>query len=287
VLALATACGSADRSSAAGKSRSADAAGGAASALPRADEIASSELALSATAPNAAAPAALPALPTMILRSGSASLRVDSLEEALAALTRAATTVGGAVGNTTLSTDAEQVRLATVELRIPAAVFGDAVAALGTIGTVESVNTAAQDVSEEYVDLAARRTNAARLEQRLLTVLSTRTGKLEDILVVERELARVREEIERMDGRARWIEGRAAMSTLTVSLHEPAIGVGPRTTAGVLASAFAAAWHNFVDLVAALIATSGVWLPIGAVVCAGVVAWRGRRRRTGLAASAA
>lgn len=226
----------------------------------------------------AGASPSLPAMPSMILRSGSASLRVDSLEVALAALTRAATAAGGTIGNTTMSTDADNVRLAQIELRIPSDRFGDAMAALRQVGTVESVNTTAQDVSEEYVDLVARRANAERLEQRLLTVLATRTGKLEEILSVERELARVREEIERMDGRTRYLKERAAISTLTVSLHEPSLAVGPRTSPSVLGNAFVSAWENFINLLAALIASSGVWIPFGVVVGAGVLAWRGRRR---------
>ncbi|MCU0636095.1 MAG: DUF4349 domain-containing protein [Gemmatimonadaceae bacterium] len=232
-----------------------------------------------AVAPAAPAAPSLPAMPTMILRSGTATLRVDSLEVAITALTRAAIASGGVVGNTTLSTDADDVRLATVELRVPSNHFDDALAVLRQVGTVESVSTTAQDVSEEYVDLVARRANAERLEQRLLTVLGTRTGKLEEILSVERELARVREEIERMDGRTRYLKERAAMSTLTVSLHEPSLAVGPRTSPSVLANAFVSAWENFVELLAAVIASSGVWIPVGVVVGGGVLAWRGRRKR--------
>jgi hypothetical protein len=224
--------------------------------------------------------AVLPAMPSMILRSGSASLRVDSLEVAIAALSTATTAVGGTIGNTTLSTDSDNIRLATIELRMPSNRFDDAMASLRAIGKVESVNTAAQDVSEEYVDLVARRENAVRLEQRLLAVLANRTGKLEEILSVERELARVREEIERMDGRTRYLKERAAVSTLTVSLHEPSLAVGPRTSPGVLANAFVAAWRNFIEVLAALIASSGVWIPVGVVVGGVALAWRRRRPET-------
>ena len=42
-----------------------------------------------------------------------------------------------------------------------------------------------------YVDLTARAANVERLERRLIDLLARRTGKLEDVLAVERELARV------------------------------------------------------------------------------------------------
>ena len=70
------------------------------------------------------------------------------------------------------------------------------------------MNVSAEDVGEEYVDVQARVANAHRLEQRLIEVLATKTGKLSDILNVERELARVREEIERMEGRMRYLRTR-------------------------------------------------------------------------------
>jgi hypothetical protein len=289
--ALASSCGSADRSreraATVGSAEPASAASGAADmvqATPTSPMMATEAVAppqdammrnsaITQTSPS------LPAMPSMILRSGSASLRVDSLEVAIAALTKSTVAAGGVIGNTTMSSDADNVRLATVELRIPSDRFGDAMSALRQIGTVESANTTAQDVSEEYVDLVARRANAERLEQRLLAVLATRTGKLEEILSVERELARVREEIERMDGRARYLKDRAAISTLTVSMHEPSLAVGPRTSPSVLANAFVSAWENFINLLAALIASSGVLIPVGVVLGGGVLVWRGRSKR--------
>jgi hypothetical protein len=64
------------------------------------------------------------------------------------------------------------------------------------LGDVESVNIGSEDVGEAYADMEVRLANGRRLEQRLLELLATRTGSLEDVLAVERELARVRQEIE-------------------------------------------------------------------------------------------
>jgi hypothetical protein len=51
---------------------------------------------------------------------------------------------------------------------------------------------------------------------------------------VERELARVRKEIERMEGRLRYLKAGAQLSTLSVNLHEPVPIVG--VLAGAIAS---------------------------------------------------
>ena len=213
----------------------------------------------------------------MLIRTGDASIEVDSLEPAVAALRTLAARVGGFVANTSFSGGRDQMREATLQLRIPAARFDEAHGALAQLGRVEWANVTAQDVGEEFVDLTARVANARRLEDRLVELLARRTGKLDDVLAVERELARVREAIERHEGRLRYLRTRVATSTLSVRLHEPAPVIGGRGSGGVIGEAFRQAWRNFVGAVAALIAASGVLVPLGIVV-AGVWLWVRRRR---------
>jgi multidrug efflux pump subunit AcrA (membrane-fusion protein) len=215
----------------------------------------------------------------MIIRTGFASVQVDSLDVAIAAVQRIATSLGGWVGNTSLSAGANEVRSATIELKIPAARYDEALAGLRPIGKVETVNSNAEDVGEEFVDLTARTTNARRLEERLVTLLATRTGKLEDVLNVERELARVREEIERHEGRLRYLRSRIATSTLTVTVHERAPLVNPSPGESILGEAFRDAWRNFVRFVAAFIASLGTIIPVAVLLAAGALAWRRFRPR--------
>ena len=142
-----------------------------------------------ATMPSAAATA-------MIIRTGTATIKVDSLEPAVAQLRALALSVGGYVGNTSIQTGKEQLRSATVEIKVPSQRWGQLLVGLKPIGTLEAQDESAEDVGEEYVDVQARVANARRLEARLIDLLANRTGKLSDALSVERELARVREEIE-------------------------------------------------------------------------------------------
>ena len=111
-------------------------------------------------------------------------------------------------------------------------------------------------------------------------ILGTRTGKLSDVLAVERELARVREEIERQEGRMRYLRTRAAMSTLSVTVHEKPPVVAGTGSLGVLADAFRQAWRNFIAFIASTIAALGTLLPLAATVTAIVwLVWRARRAR--------
>ncbi|MBV9109226.1 MAG: DUF4349 domain-containing protein [Gemmatimonadetes bacterium] len=211
---------------------------------------------------------AVPATP-MIIREGKATVRVDSLELAVAKVQQLAMSLGGYVASTNVQTGSENAREATLELKIPAAKWDQAVGGLKPIGKLESQETSSQDVGEEYVDVTARMQNSRRLEERLVNLLATRTGKLEDVLAVERELARVREEIERYEGRLRYLRARVGMSTLTVVLHEhyPVLEPGQNP----ILSAFADAWRNFVGFLAALIAALGWLIPL--VLVLGVLAW--------------
>ncbi len=258
---------------------------------PAASEMAGASVRLSAqSAPNAVAQPSPDPLssnvaqgstaPSMIIRNGSASVQVDSLELGIAAVQRMATTYGGFVGNTSLSAGDNQVRSATIELKIPSARYDEALAGLRPIGKVEAVTSTAEDVGEEFVDMTARVTNARRLEERLITLLATRTGKLEDVLAVERELARVREEIERYEGRLRFLKTRVAISTLSVTIHErmPLVSAAPGEN--VLLEAVKDAWRNFVHFLAALIASMGVIIPIAALLAAALFGWRRWRRRS-------
>ena len=218
--------------------------------------------------------------PSMIIRNGTASVEVAKLDDALAALRDLAQRLGGYVANTSVTTGRDQTPSGTIELKIPSARYDSALVGLEPLGKVESVNTMAEDVGEEFVDITARLANARRLEDRIVAILATRAGKLEDVIAAERELARVREEIERYEGRLRFLRTRVAMSTLSVTVHEsyPVVG-GPGT--GPIAQSFKQMWRNFVLFVAALIASLGWLLPlsaIGVVIGFGVRRYLGRRK---------
>lgn len=210
------------------------------------------------------------AAPSMIVRTGNASVEVDSLEAAVTALRRLAQRLGGYIANTTLQAGREQLHQATLEIKTPAERFDDLTSGLRPLGRVEFINVNAEDVGEEFVDLTARAANARRLEERLLDLLGTRTGRLQDVLAVERELARVREEIERLDGRLRYLRTRAAMSTLSVTVHEPPPLVS-RPGGSPIVDAFRQAWRNFVGLLSGVIASLGIVIPVAGLAWGAVL----------------
>lgn len=222
-------------------------------------------------------PGSLPvdAAPPMVIRTGTATIKVDSLAPAIARLRIIAQQLGGYVGATSISIGSEQLRSATVELKVPASRWNQFLEGIKPIGVLEHQEESAEDVGEEFVDVSARVANAQRLESRLIALLANRTGKLSDALEVEQQLARVREEIERYQGRLRFLSSRAAMSTMTVTLHEPAPVVGSHPGENPILDAFGTAWRIFVGFIAFLVASLGVLVPLAIIVA--VIWWLGRR----------
>ena len=232
-------------------------------------------------APRQATPAQAPSTaPSMIIRNGDVSVEVDSLESAMEAVRRLAASLGGYIGNVSVSNGEHQVRSASLEMKIPANRFDDAMTGMQPLGKVQRSTATAQDVGEEFVDITARIANAKRLEARLVTLLATRTGKLEDVLAVERELARVREEIERYEGRLRYLSTHITTSTIVATVHEKAPLVATTPGRDPIRLAFVNMWRNFVLFVAWGIESLGVLIPVAALallVARGWKRWRPTR----------
>ncbi len=103
-------------------------------------------------------------------------------------------------------------------VRVPAAHFDEAFEVARSAGRVLAENRRAADVTEEYVDLGIRADNARKSRTRLLAILE-KAEKVEDILKIESELRRLTEELERMEGRLKFLADQVAMSTLTAEFR--------------------------------------------------------------------
>jgi hypothetical protein len=147
-------------------------------------------------------------------------LIVKDSDEAFAEIQGLVQELGGFVSESNIWRDGEY-RRGSVTVRIPADELDDALDKLRALALdVESENIDSQDVTEEYVDLEARLVNERRTEEELQELLETRSeiGKTEDILEVHRELSVVRQEIERIQGRMRYLDNLSAMATVRIEL---------------------------------------------------------------------
>ena len=106
-------------------------------------------------------------------------------------------------------------------VRIPENQFGtvlDKVRGLANNRNEEKVT--GQDVTEEFIDLEARIKTQRALEAQFLQIMK-QAGKIEDALEVQRQIAEVRTEIEKLEGRKRFLENRSSLSTITVNILAP------------------------------------------------------------------
>ena len=81
-------------------------------------------------------------------------------------------------------------------------------------------NITGQDVTEEFIDLEARIRSQRALELQFLEIMK-QAHKVEDALEVQRQLAEVRSDIEKLEGRKRFLENRSSLSTITVNIEAP------------------------------------------------------------------
>ncbi|MBL9122433.1 MAG: DUF4349 domain-containing protein, partial [Planctomycetaceae bacterium] len=126
----------------------------------------------------------------------------------------------GYVADANLSGSTGNSRYGRWKIRVPVEKFDAFVSGAQGLGELVGAGTTSQDVSEEYYDVEARIRNKTKEEERLIKLLEDRPGKLEDVIAIERELSRVREEIERMQGRLRVLADLTSLTTVTLSIKE-------------------------------------------------------------------
>src|SRR5437764_14188778 len=88
------------------------------------------------------------------------------------------------------------------------------------LGDLKNQTLGTEDVTKAYFDTESRLKNARVMEQRLIDMLKTKTAKVSDLLQVEKELGRVRGDIEKMQGELKYWDSQVQFATVTISLAE-------------------------------------------------------------------
>jgi len=104
-------------------------------------------------------------------------------------------------------------------VRVPLGQFDQFIGNVERLGELERSSRDAQDVTEAYADLEARLRNKQASEQRLLSHLE-KSAELKDTLELERELSRVRGEIEQIQGQLNVLKNKTDLATVTITLIE-------------------------------------------------------------------
>jgi hypothetical protein len=222
-----------------------------------------------------------------IIRNGELTLETESPTEGLRKITAAAESHGGFVVTSEFKQNpvpagAKPNQSVTVVARIPSAQFASALEQIRSAGErVVQEKVSGQDVSEEYLDLEARLRNKKALEGQFLEIMK-QARKVEDALSVQSQLSEVRTEIERLEGRRRFLENQAALSTITTTLQMPQPIIAATTTGfgTTIKRSFGDAVDTAASIVLFVIQAVIVLVPITIFFgLPGWVLWRAIRRR--------
>ncbi len=190
------------------------------------------------------------------------TLEVRNLTTAFQAamdLTRAS---GGYTTETSRVRNDDGSHLGRVVMRVPPGKMAGLLEKLRVLGTVTSENSTAEDITDGYVDLEARLKTMKASEARLLDLLQRQTQKLADVLAVEKELTRVRGDIEAYEARRRNWDILTTLVTIRVELREPR-GAFPvlYKVWNPIRTSFGEAFENLAESLHALIVFVGTILP--------------------------
>ncbi|MBI4200428.1 MAG: DUF4349 domain-containing protein [Chloroflexi bacterium] len=170
-------------------------------------------------APGPTSASVLDTVDRQVISQASMSVEVANVQASVPQVRAIAEGLGGFVEQLSFSGGAEKQQ-ATITIRVPQPDFFTALERIQALGTVQSQSLGSQDVTEQFIDLKARLESAQREELSLLNLLGKATS-VSDILTIERELSRVRSDLERFQGQLNFMERRVDLATLTVSLFPP------------------------------------------------------------------
>jgi anti-sigma factor RsiW len=156
----------------------------------------------------------------LVIRTATLRLVANDFNAARRAVETIVAGAQGFIDQITTTGAAGSARALTGTLRVPVPRLADTLGQLRHLGQVTEDTQASEDVTDQIVDLDARLANLRATEQRLDDILKNRTGKLSDVLDVERELARVRLDIERMDAERTNVGRRVAYAAITIEINE-------------------------------------------------------------------
>ncbi len=216
----------------------------------------------------------------MMVRSGWARYEVRDVDGVVQQITALVDDYGATMEESSIQ-EYEGRKTAAFSFRVPSEDFDGFMGDLGDLEGSVSIETTAEDVAEEAIDLEARLEVSRAQEQRLVEMLD-QANTVEEMLMIEEELGRVRSEIESMQGRLDYLRDRASFARVHVTVSQKAEAVvGESATWGDFGRAVVDGWRIWSDRGALVfLALLRAWplLLVMAAVIVLVVRWRKSRR---------
>jgi len=221
----------------------------------------------------------------MIARTASLTIRVKDVEASRSSLDSILARHHGYPAQLNVNSPENGPRGFQASLRIPAAELLSAVGEIKGLGRLENESQSGEDVTRQHADMAARLKTARETEERFRAILQQRTGKVSDVLEVERSIARVRGEIESMEAEQKTLEHRVDFASVEIQLSEEykAQLSSPDSVSARIYNAFVAGYHNATETLLGFLLfleeygpSLVIWLVVLALPI--VVVWRRYKR---------
>ncbi|PYK88207.1 MAG: hypothetical protein DMF47_00715 [Verrucomicrobia bacterium] len=172
----------------------------------------------STSVPAVAAPPAL--ANRKLIRNATVDLEIVSFDDARQKITAFANEDRGYIATTRSEKQANGKLKGQIVVKVLPENLDRFLQKLRGLGELKNQTLGTEDITKAYFDTDARLKNARVMEQRLVEMLKRKSDDINDLLQVEKELGRVREQIEQMQGELKFWDSQVQFATVTISLAE-------------------------------------------------------------------
>ena len=155
-----------------------------------------------------------------LIRNAQVELEILSFDTAVQKITAFANEERGYVATTNSEKQANGKLRGQVVAKVVPENLDRFVQKIRDLGELKNQTLGTEDITKAYFDTDSRLKNARVMEQRLIDMLKKKSDDINDLLQVERELGRVREQIEQMQGELKYWDSQVQFATVTIQLTE-------------------------------------------------------------------
>ena len=155
-----------------------------------------------------------------LIRNATVDLEIISFDQAVQKITAFASEEKGYVATTSSEKQENGKLKGQIVVKVLPENLDRFLQKIRGLGELKNQTLGTEDITKNYFDTESRLKNARVMEQRLIDMLKKKSDDINDLLQVEKELGRVREEIEKMQGELKFWDSQVQFATVTISLAE-------------------------------------------------------------------
>jgi len=155
-----------------------------------------------------------------LIRNAKVELEIVRFDDAIQEITAFANEERGYVATSSSEKQANGKLKGEIVVRVLPENLDHFLQKIRVLGELKNQTLGTEDVTKAYFDTDSRLKNARVMEQRMIDMLKKKSDDINDLLQVEKELGRVREQIEQMQGDLKYWDSQVQFATVTIQLTE-------------------------------------------------------------------